>query len=106
MRVSILDDYFDTLRTLPCFSKLAGHDVTVWNDHVQDIDALAERLQDTEVIVLIRERTEICDPLLDLREAPDEVVGIRRDASRFVLGATDQLLCGVCVPGSSRASRS
>ena len=30
MKVSILDDYFDTLRTLDCFEKLAGHDVTVW----------------------------------------------------------------------------
>ena len=44
MKVSILDDYFDTLRTLDCFGKLAGHDVTIWNDHVQDVDALAERL--------------------------------------------------------------
>ena len=64
MKISILDDYFDTLRTLPCFSKLAGHDVTVWNDHVQDVDALAERLRDTEVLVLIRERTQIRAPLL------------------------------------------
>ena len=45
MKISILDDYHDTLRTLACFSKLAGHDVTIWNDHVQDVDALAERLQ-------------------------------------------------------------
>ena len=57
MKVSILDDYFDTLRTLACFAKLAGHEVTVWNDHVQDVDALAERLRDTEALVLIRERT-------------------------------------------------
>ena len=54
MRVSILDDYFDTLRTLDCFGLLAGHDVTVWNDHVQDVDALARRLADTEALVLIR----------------------------------------------------
>ena len=59
MKIAILDDYFDTLRTLPCFSKLAGHEVTVWNDHVQDVDRLAERLRDTEVLVLIRERTKI-----------------------------------------------
>ncbi len=64
MKVSILDDYFDTLRTLPCFKKLAGHDVTVWNDHVQDTDALADRLKNTEVLVLIRERTSIRAPLL------------------------------------------
>jgi D-3-phosphoglycerate dehydrogenase len=64
LRISILDDYHDTLRTLPCFSKLEGHDVTIWNDHVQDVDALAERLMDTEALVLIRERTEIRAPLL------------------------------------------
>ncbi len=59
MNVAILDDYFDTLRTLPCFARLAGHDITIWNDHVQDTDALAGRLRDTEAIVLIRERTKI-----------------------------------------------
>jgi D-3-phosphoglycerate dehydrogenase len=64
MKVSILDDYHDTLRTLDCFAKLSGHDVEVWNDHVQDVDALAERLRDTEALVLIRERTEIRAPLL------------------------------------------
>src|SRR6201992_1520351 len=65
MRVSILDDYFDTVRTLPCFGKLRGHDVNIWNDHVQYVDALAERLADTEALVLIRERTQIRTPLLE-----------------------------------------
>ncbi|HUI15914.1 MAG TPA: D-2-hydroxyacid dehydrogenase family protein [Xanthobacteraceae bacterium] len=64
MKISILDDYFDTLRTLPCFRKLDGYDVTVWTDHVQDTDLLAERLRDTEVLVLFRERTQIRAPLL------------------------------------------
>jgi len=41
MKISILDDYFDTLRTLPCFRKLDGHDVIVWKDHVQDVGTLA-----------------------------------------------------------------
>ena len=65
MKISILDDYFDTVRTLACFGKLDGHDVTIWNDHVQDVDALAERLKDTEALVLIRERTKIRTPLLE-----------------------------------------
>ena len=64
MKVSILDDYHDTLRTLDCFKKLAGHDVTIWNDHVQDVDKLAQRLSETEALVLIRERTQIRAPLL------------------------------------------
>ena len=65
MKITILDDYFDTLRTLPCFSKLSGHQVTIWNDHVQEVDKLAERLKDTEVLVLIRERTQIRAPLIE-----------------------------------------
>lgn len=64
MKISILDDYFDTIRTLPCFRMLDGHEVRIWNDHVQDEDLLAERLKDTDVLVLIRERTKILGPLL------------------------------------------
>ena len=54
MKISILDDYHDTLRTLECFGKLAGHEVRIWNDHLQEIDALAGPLRDT------------ADPLLSL----------------------------------------
>jgi D-3-phosphoglycerate dehydrogenase len=64
MNITVLDDYFDTIRTLQAFAKLAGHRVSIWNDHVQDTDALAARLADTEALVLIRERTEIRAPLL------------------------------------------
>jgi D-3-phosphoglycerate dehydrogenase len=64
MKVAILDDYFDTLATLDCFRKLDEHEVTVYNDHVQDVEALAERLTDVEALVLIRERTQITEPLL------------------------------------------
>ncbi len=65
MKITILDDYHDTIRELACFKKLDGHDVTVWNDHLQDVDALAARLADTEALVLIRERTKIRTPLLE-----------------------------------------
>jgi D-3-phosphoglycerate dehydrogenase len=65
MKVAILDDYFDTVRTLECFGKLDDHDVTVWTDHMEDVDELARRLADTEALVLIRERTEIRAPLLE-----------------------------------------
>ena len=65
MKIAILDDYHDTVRTLACFRQLAGHDVTIWNDHVQDADTLAVRLADTEALVLIRERTKIRTPLLE-----------------------------------------
>jgi D-3-phosphoglycerate dehydrogenase / 2-oxoglutarate reductase len=65
MKISILDDYFDTVRTLRCFEKLVGHATNIWNDHVQDTGTLAARLADTEALVLIRERTQIRAPLLE-----------------------------------------
>src|SRR6478609_9260950 len=57
MKIAILDDYHGTICTLGVFKKLADHDVKIWNDHLQDTDRLAERLKDTEALVLIRERT-------------------------------------------------
>src|SRR5688572_8449084 len=65
MKITILDDYHDTVRTLKCFGKVAGHDVTIWNDHVQDLEPLAQRLKDTEALVLIRERTKIRATLIE-----------------------------------------
>ena len=64
MKVAILDDWFDTLRTLDCFRRLAGHDVTIFRDHVEDVDTLVERLHDQEALVLIRERTPVRAPLV------------------------------------------
>ncbi len=65
MKIAILDDYFDTIRTLPCFRMLEGHEVEAWTDHAQDDGVLASRLAQTDVLVLIRERTKIRAPLLD-----------------------------------------
>jgi D-3-phosphoglycerate dehydrogenase len=65
MHIAILDDYQDTIRTLSCFAKAAGHRVTVFTDHTKDVGVLAERLRDVEAVALIRERTPIRAPLLD-----------------------------------------
>lgn len=65
MKIAILDDYFDTLRTLECFRLLDRHEVRIWNDHTDDVDVLAERLCDTDALVLIRERTAMTSTLLE-----------------------------------------
>jgi D-3-phosphoglycerate dehydrogenase / 2-oxoglutarate reductase len=65
MNITVLDDYQNVVRTLDSFSKVAGHNVTVWNDHTKDVDTLAERLKDTEALALIRERTPIRAPLIE-----------------------------------------
>ncbi|EDQ04442.1 Hydroxypyruvate reductase [Sulfitobacter indolifex] len=65
MKVHILDDWFDTLRSLPSFDLLAGHEVTVWTDHQPDETVLADRLQDADCVVLFRERTKVTRGLLE-----------------------------------------
>jgi D-3-phosphoglycerate dehydrogenase / 2-oxoglutarate reductase len=64
MKITVLDDYQNVVRTLDAFKQLQGHEVTIWNDHTKDNDVLAERLKDTEALVLIRERTPIRAPLI------------------------------------------
>jgi D-3-phosphoglycerate dehydrogenase len=49
LKIAVLDDYQDAVRTLDCFAKLEGHDITIWTDTVTDVDRLAERLAGTEV---------------------------------------------------------
>src|SRR5262249_9469213 len=65
MNIAVLDDYQDTIRTLACYSKMAGHQVTIWKDHTKDPDVLAERLKDVEAVTLLRERTPMRAPLLE-----------------------------------------
>ena len=100
MKISILDDYHDSVRTLACFSKLAGHEVKIWNDHVQDVDTLAERLKDTEALVLIRERTKIRAPLLD-RLAKLKLISQRSVFPHIDVDACTRL--GVIVSSSQHA---
>ena len=64
LRIAIPDDYQNCVRSLACFSKLAAHQVTVFNDTLHDVAALAERLQNFDALVLTRERTAIRAELL------------------------------------------
>ena len=65
MNIAILDDEFDTVRTLDCFARVAAHRITIWRDHTKDTDALAARLADAEAIVMLRERTPIRAALIE-----------------------------------------
>jgi D-3-phosphoglycerate dehydrogenase / 2-oxoglutarate reductase len=102
MKITILDDYHDTVRTLACFRKLAGYDVTIWNDHTKDVDVLAGRLKDTEALVLIRERTPIRAPLLD------RLPNLRLISQRSVYPHIDVAACtrnGVILSSSQHPGR-
>ena len=64
MNITVLDDYQNMVRSLDAYKLVAHHNVTIWNDHTKDEDVLAERLKETEALVLIRERTPIRAPLI------------------------------------------
>jgi D-3-phosphoglycerate dehydrogenase len=68
MKVTVLDDYHDTLRTLDCFTKLAWARDRDLERSRAGRRSLAERLRHTDALVLIRERTEIRAPLLQRLE--------------------------------------
>ncbi|MEE1925347.1 D-2-hydroxyacid dehydrogenase family protein [Pseudomonas sp. 148P] len=66
MHIVIPDDYQHVIRSLDCFARLAGHEVTVLHDvQPASLEQLAERFADAEALVLTRERTRIDAALLD-----------------------------------------
>jgi D-3-phosphoglycerate dehydrogenase len=87
MRIVIPDDYQDAVRHLACFDTLAGHQVTIYHDHTEDIATLAARFQDADALVLIRERTPITEPLLAQLPALKLIVQTGRQAPHLDLDA-------------------
>ena len=65
MNIVILDDYQDAVRKLPCAAKLDAYPAKVYTNTVKGIGQLSVRLKDADVIVLIRERTQINRQLIE-----------------------------------------
>lgn len=76
MRIAILDDYQDAVRTLDCFKRLAGHDVAVYHDTPTDPKVVAQRLQGCDAVVLIRERTRVRGALLESLPASLKLISL------------------------------
>ena len=64
MKIAVLDDYQDVVKSLDCFKLLKGHDVHIFNETYVSPDVLASKLAEFEALVLIRERTHITEELL------------------------------------------
>ncbi len=65
MKIVIPDDYQDMVDQLDCFSLIRDHEVTRYREPAKTLDQLAHRLRDADVIVLIRERTELGRSLIE-----------------------------------------
>lgn len=59
MKIVVLDDWSGTFRTLPCYARLAGHEVVVHRDTEKDPQKLAARLDGAEAAILTQERTHL-----------------------------------------------
>jgi len=97
-RVAILDDYQNVARRMADWSALpAGAKVEAFRDHLADLDAVARRLLDFEVVVAMRERTPFPRALLErLPRLKLLVTTGMRNASIDVGAATERgvLVCG------------
>jgi D-3-phosphoglycerate dehydrogenase len=65
MKIVIPNDYQDMVDRLECFALIRHHDVVRYREPARDLDQLAERLRDADVVVSIRERVEFSRPLLE-----------------------------------------
>jgi phosphoglycerate dehydrogenase-like enzyme len=99
MRVAILDDYQNVALTMADWSKVeCAADITVFNDHLDDADALAARLEPFEVVAIMRERTPFPSGLLTrLPNLKLLVTAGMRNLSIDLKAAND---CGVVVSGT------
>ena len=60
MKIAILDDYQNVALSIADWSAVAKRaDITVFNDHIDQTDALIERLLPFDVICVMRERTPL-----------------------------------------------
>jgi len=59
MNIVIADDYQDIIDQLDCFSAIAHHNVTRYQKPARNADEMVERYQHAEIIVAVRERTEL-----------------------------------------------
>jgi D-3-phosphoglycerate dehydrogenase / 2-oxoglutarate reductase len=64
MKVAILDDYQNIVKTLDSFNMLKEHEIVVFNDTEKEPELLAKKLNDFDALVLIRERTKIDEELV------------------------------------------
>lgn len=66
MKITILDDYQNAVQDLNCFKLLKEQNVQILNYTEKNSALLAEKLFDTSILILIRERTTIDENLLKL----------------------------------------
>jgi D-3-phosphoglycerate dehydrogenase len=102
VKIVVPDDYQGAVETLASFAHAAGrHEIRVYRDTVTDVDALAERLDGAEALVLIRERTAVTRALVERLPALRLVAQTGRGIPHVDVAACTEHGVAVCVGGGS-----
>src|SRR3712207_5917616 len=97
-RIAVLDDYQSVAADFSDWSQVPDAEVVEFHDHLADEDAVAQRLQDFDVVVAMRERTDFRRSLLErLPKLRLLVTTGRRNKSIDVEAATER---GITVSGT------
>ncbi len=106
MKIALLDDYQGVALTCADWSEMqATAEITVFRDTITDADALVERLQDFEIIGIMRERTPFPRSLLErLPKLKLLVTTGHRNASVDVAAARDLGITVCGTPSSAHAA--
>jgi len=103
MNIVILDDYQDAVRKLPCASKLEAHSAKVYTNTVKGMGQLSVRLKDADIVVLIRERTQLTRSIIDKLPRLKLIVQTGRIGSHVDVQACTER--GIAVAEGSGASQ-
>ena len=91
MKIVIPDDYQDMVDQLPCFALIRHHDVVRYRAPARDLDQLAERLADADVVVSIRERIHFSRALLERLPKCKLIALVGRNSQRIDFAAATEL---------------
>ena len=101
MRVAVLDDYQNVAMEVADWSVLpAGTEVQTFSDHLGDIEAVAERLREFEIVVAMRERTPFPRELLEKLPRLELLITTGSQNAAIDVEAARELGAIVCGTGS------
>ena len=65
MRIAVVEDYADAFRKSPAYARLKGHQVSIFTEPEIDLDNLATKLRDAEIVVITQQRTPFPRALIE-----------------------------------------
>lgn len=102
MKIAIADDYQSATPTLAAWSKLAGHDVTVYTQTIKDPANLPAGIEQVEGLVLVQQRAPFTQAHLDRMPALKVIAQTGKNIAHIDLEACTRR--GVAVAGAGAGS--